>query len=47
MTFISYKYEPTGGRDRIPNPDFKSCLIWFIAFVFVVAVIVVLSLWVN
>ena len=32
MDFISEKYRPTGDfRPIVPQPDLRSCLIWFVA----------------
>lgn len=36
-------YRPIGGKDRIPKPDFRSCLIWFIILIVVIGIIVSVS----
>ena len=41
---ISYKNKPLDNfRPRVPKPDLKSCLIWFIAFILIVVLIVSIS----
>jgi len=42
--YTSEKYMPMDNfRPRVPKPDLNSCLIWFIAFVIIVALIVGIS----
>ena len=36
-------YRPTGGKDRIPKPNFRSCLVWFIILIVVIGIIVSVS----
>jgi hypothetical protein len=43
MTFISYKYKRTGGKEKAPKTDLKGCFLWFIAFVIIIGVIAILA----
>jgi len=40
-TFISEKWRPMGDfKPRVPQPDLKSCLIWFIVFLIIIGTLI-------
>jgi hypothetical protein len=40
-SFISEKYRPMGDfKPIVPQPDLKSCFIWFIAFLIIIGIFV-------